>query len=287
MFRQLALSRTQVISEMLHDIGVKELEGLTQFYASSADITPAEFMQFTRYLTKNTSVSAWEWIPAVPASRKTAFEQNARQDGLEIFEIWQKDSHGKRIPASGRPFYYPVFRVAPLGGNEKVLGYDLGSESVRRAAIENAKKTGLPCATEDIPLMQETGSQKEIFIFKPVFDYKTSTELRGFTLAVIRMTTLIESDKDNSGALLEISSLHKNAPREVLASMIEQNISPEEKLSLIRPVFAFGKVYSVTAYAGPHFMEQYPVQAVWVAIVYPVPARQYDHPPPGGTRASG
>jgi PAS domain S-box-containing protein len=264
-FVQLAASRTEAITETLRDLRTAGIEGLARFYENSVTVTPEEFRQFTAYLTKNTSVQAWEWIPAVPAADRSRFEEEARAAGPAGFEIWEKDAQGKRIPASGRAVYYPVFHVAPWAGNERALGYDLGSEPLRRAALEEAMRTGLPTATAPITLVQEAGSQKGMLIYRPVFDSGESKRLRGFAVAVLRLGTLLGSADPGNIGLTELFLLRKDAAPQSLAKTWAADSNPSTKLFATRPVFAFGKVFSVTACAGPEFMRLHPMWAGWLA----------------------
>ncbi|MEI6972292.1 MAG: CHASE domain-containing protein, partial [bacterium] len=169
-FNQLAASTTEQIAERMRNIHADLLESLALFYENDKDVTSEEFKRFTAYLTEDQAFSTWEWSPVVPTADKSRFEEAARAEGLTGFEIWQKDAQGTtRVPATARAIYHPIFRVAPLAGNERALGYDLGSEPLRRSAIEEATRTGLITATEPITLVQEAGNQKGILVFRPVF----------------------------------------------------------------------------------------------------------------------
>ena len=266
-FLQFAGVQTEAIAETLHNIRDIQLESLARLYSGRELVDPEEFRQFTTYLTNNTAVSAWEWIPAVPAADKTRFEEAARSAGLTGFEIWQKDVKGKRVPASGRAVYYPVFQVVPLASNEHAIGYDLGSEPVRRAALEEATRTGQPTSTDSVSLVQETGTQKGMLIYRPVFSTHGSKRLRGFALAVLRMGTLLKSIGSDKSTFTELSVLHKDAVSEPLAATWDADSAPTSGLFSVRPVLAFGKIFSATAYAGPEFMHMHPMRAGWVSIL--------------------
>jgi len=266
-FRQLAYSQTENIAEVLRNVRGTEIEGLANFYESSKEVTPEEFRSFTRYLVKNSAVHAWEWVQAVPASNKAGFEAAARKAGLTGFAIWQKDTQGNRVPASGRTMYYPVLNVAPFSGNDQSIGYDQGSEPLRQAAMEDAARTGLVTGTKTITLIQETGSQKSILIYRPVFTDNDSRQVRGFASAVLRMETLLKNTSPDTSAHLELSLLQKNSPPELLAAGWDiANIKATE-LSAVRPIFAFGNVFGVIAYAGPEFMKLHPQRAGWFIIL--------------------
>ncbi len=266
-FDQLAASQTEVIAQTLHLIRNTELEGLAHFCGSSATITPAEFKHFTDYLTENSAVKAWEWVPEVPAENKSSFESEARADGLKGFEIWQKDAKGNRTAVSERAAYYPVLQLAPLAGNEPALGYDLGSEPQRRAALEAAASTGLRTATAPVTLVQETGDQKGMLIFQPIFKGSNPKRLLGFAVAVLRIGDMLMSVSQDNFQPMELSLLGLNSAPESLATTWSSDTPPNRGLSSTRFVFVFGKVLSVTAYAGSEFMRLHPARAGWLAIL--------------------
>ena len=203
----------------------------------------------------------------MPAEDKTRLEAAARAMGLTGFRIWQKDAQRKRVLATGRNVYYPVFYVVPLAGNEGALGYDLGSEPLRRTALEEAAHTGLITGTDPITLVQETGSQKGMLIYRPVFGGEDPKRLRGFALAVLRMGTLLRSGAPGNAVLMELSLLRKDAAPELLATSWDAESLPASGFSSTLPVFAYGKVFTLTAHAGPEFMHLQSIWAGWLAIL--------------------
>jgi hypothetical protein len=160
MFHNLSANKATALRENLRDLRDIELGGLASFFKSDEYVTYEEFQTYTKHLLTQTNVQAWEWIPVVPEANKSRFEQDARAAGMAQFKIWQKDAHGASIPAEGRELYYPVFYVSPLVGNERALGYDLGSEPTSRIAIKKAIQSGLLTATKPITLVQAAEEQK-------------------------------------------------------------------------------------------------------------------------------
>ena len=266
-FAQLASGRTEAIARRLHNLRDTELEGLAHFYEHSAEVpSPGEFRQYAEFLTKDPMVQAWEWIPAVPAADKERFEAEARAAGLNGFEIWQKDAQGNRDPAAGRAVYYPVLQMVPVADNERVLGYDLGSDPVRLAAIEAAARTGLPACTDPTTPVQDSGTQKGMLVCRPVFSSDNPGRLRGFAVGVLRMGTLRIAAADNS-ARMELSLLRQDAAPELLATAWGTDVPPTTGLAATRPVLVFGKVFAVTARAGPEFTRLHQVRAGWLAAL--------------------
>ncbi|MBI9104931.1 MAG: PAS domain S-box protein [Spirochaetales bacterium] len=267
-FTWLANSRIEVLESSLRSIRDMGLESLARFYEGSANINSYEFSHFTKFLTANSSVQAWEWIPAVPRENRLLFEAEARASGLKDFEIWEKDNEGKRVPAAEREVYYPVLMAAPLQDNEKTLGFDLGSEPKRRSALEEAAHTGLSTASDPIVLVQEVGEQKGILIFRPVFAGGDSRRLQGFAIAVLKMDSWLRQAADHGySALIKLYILQENAPPELLAVSNDTDFPTAAGLIVTKPVIAFGYTYAITVYADPDFISSYPLRAGKIAAV--------------------
>ncbi|MEI6036186.1 MAG: CHASE domain-containing protein, partial [Verrucomicrobiae bacterium] len=249
-FGLLAYSRTSTVGDSLRDISEIELKSLAKFYENSEAVTPQEFRRFSEFLLGDSAVRAWEWAPCVAGGDRKRFEE---ETGLKIW--------GKGEPA-GLNAHYPILHISPLSGNEKAFGYDLGSEPLCRSALEEAARDGLATATDPIPLMQETGSEKGMLVFQSVI---REDAMRGVVIAVLRLKALLLNGYADRSGFMEISILHKDAPPEHLADSWGTAPSAKE-LSLMRPVFAFGKVFAVTAYAGKEFLRLHPLGTDWMAL---------------------
>ena len=261
-FVQLGASRTHAVADVLRDLRSTELEGLARFYSGSDSVTPVEFRQYTAHLTRNPAVKTWAWLPAVPAERKADFEAAELAAGAGEHRIWQLDPRGRRVPAAARDTYYPVSRVAPLEGNEVSLGYDLGSEPTSRAALDDAARTGLLTASAPIAPVQGTDGQQAVLVCDPVFDGERHEHLRGFAVAFLRPEGLLESAGASVlGTQLAVGLLGADGNIQPLAATNPTGDPPGATLSMMRPVFAFGQTFALTAYADAGFMRLYPARA--------------------------
>ncbi len=268
-FRSIAEGKIAILTEAFHDIEHIELESLARFYESSKKISTEEFSHYAFYLSRNSSVQAWEWVPVVTSSGKKLFEESARKNDYEHFQIWQMDSSEGPSPVTARDEYYPVYQVTPVPGNEDSIGFDLGSEPVRRKALETALGTGLITATDSLFLAQEKGSQKSMLVCRPVFQSPESKTIKGFAIAVLRLGTMLKRAAPDGLTYIELSLLNGGGTSEILAAFSENEITELSVLSdfsLSRPVFAFGRVFVVTARAGPEFYKNYPVRAGWLVL---------------------
>ncbi|MGH8064794.1 MAG: SpoIIE family protein phosphatase [Candidatus Entotheonellia bacterium] len=159
----------------------------------------------TPVLERHPEIQAVEWIPYVTPATRAPYEAAAEQDGMKGFRIVERDAQGKLVPAGARNNYYPVYFVEPLERNRAALGFDLGSDAVRRQALVQARDTGLPAATARIVLVQETGTSYGTLVFLPIFTPEPSPphasdtaqargkNLLGFVLGVIRISSMIDA----------------------------------------------------------------------------------------------
>jgi signal transduction histidine kinase/FixJ family two-component response regulator len=267
-FTQLAEVPTAAVRKTLTTLRDVELEGLADFYEDNEEVSDTSFRRYTSYLTNDSAVSAWEWIPVVASSDRAHIQAAVRAEGLTDFGIWRKDAQGERIPVSGDQVSYPVLRIAPMEGNATALGYDLGSEPIRRSALTEAAATGMPTATDPVTLVQESENHKGMLILRPVFSASDPKRLRGFAVAVIRMQALMMGSLlPNDTAVIELSLLRSNAPPERLAYSWTAESPTAKGVSFSRPVFAFNKVFLVTAWARSGFLQMYPTQAGWRTLL--------------------
>ncbi|MGL1903270.1 MAG: response regulator [Fibrobacterales bacterium] len=258
-FTLLANSKIERLANKLSNLTNIELEGLATFYSGAENITAEQFMHYSKHLLNNSSILAWEWIEAVPEENKEEFEQSVRNSGVQNFSIGEKNNLGKRIDVVSRDWYYPVLHINPLKGNEQALGFDLGSEPLRRKALLEALQTKEATATEAITLVQETGTQKGMLVYRPVYYEGDSLIIRGFALAVLRIGSLLESIGPHTIAHMELKTQQKNGTSKVLARTFDSTeVNEENQISFQRTLSYFGKTFVVVAYAGKEFVRLHP-----------------------------
>jgi two-component system cell cycle sensor histidine kinase/response regulator CckA len=179
-----------------------DLEAVCRFYNASIHVDRRQFHQFVAPTLKTRpGVQAIEWIPRVPQAERPRFEAEARRDGLPDYHFYQLDPEGNHVLVEPHQYYYPVYYVEPLAGNEPAVGFDLGSHPARLAALEQARDTGQPTVTKRITLVQETGGQTGFLIYIPVYRQEMPLAtvgqrrlaLQGFALGVFRAEDTIEA----------------------------------------------------------------------------------------------
>ncbi|MBF0293799.1 MAG: EAL domain-containing protein [Magnetococcales bacterium] len=181
----------QVVEEALHAVA--------GFLRLTPDVDAERFRDFTRrILERYPGIAAVEWIPRLSAEERPRLEARARL-WYPDFRITERNSSGAWIDAASRAFYYPVTLVEPLPGNNQAVGFDLGSNPARLAAIEAARDSGQASATARVTLVQDKVQKIGILLLAPYYRSVTPpttleerrTDLLGFALGGIRIEDLV------------------------------------------------------------------------------------------------
>ena len=207
---------------------------LHQFLTVAEPVGRREFSAFTAAFSAAASgLKAIEWVPAVPRGERLRFEEEGRLALGPGFRLNERDANGRSVAAGERDRYYPVFYVEPLGGNEPAVGFDLGSNPVRLAALERARDSGQPAATQRIKLVQERGEAYGFLVFVPVYGKgpepatveQRRSSLRGFALAVFDSDLLMRSLLHPRDAIgLDFDLLDLSAPQD--ERLLDRWVSP-------------------------------------------------------------
>ncbi|WP_166114006.1 CHASE domain-containing protein [Pseudoalteromonas sp. Z9A5] len=191
---------------------------LATYFASSDDVNFREFKQFTsKQLDYSQEILAFEWIPYVPANKRTNFEVRENTAPDKPFYIKEKSLDGSWQPVGARSNYFPVKYVYPLEGNEDVLGFDLASSKVRGAALSKAKELNELALSEPINLVQNTSEKGVLFLY-PVFgESSTEDDFQGFVAAIVSLKRLSQTllfDHNNliSASFFDTTTLEKKQP---------------------------------------------------------------------------
>jgi PAS domain-containing protein len=163
------------------------------------------------------------------------------------------------FPAARRAEYFPVYYVEPYAGNALALGFDLASNSARRAAIGRSRNTGKLTATDRITLVQEQEKHYGVADFLPVYGQKGvpatveahRATLRGFLLGVFRIGDMVASALKVFDPYSFISSLQDHT------APAGQQLLWEHQLAIQSNVGALLSHRQETHYAGLEFGNTY------------------------------
>ena len=153
------------IAERLRDYEAV-LRGTKGLFNASAEVTREEWRAYVQSLKLDQAypgIQTIAFVRRVSASQKTAHIRKVRAEGFPGYAIW---------PQGERAEYLPVVYLEPFTGrNLRAFGYDIASEPVRHAALEQARDTGEAAISGKITLVQETGENKRagFILFLPIY----------------------------------------------------------------------------------------------------------------------
>ncbi|MEN6624998.1 MAG: response regulator [Candidatus Sumerlaeia bacterium] len=262
-FSNVATAKTRIVSQTFAAIQ-QDLAALGRFAATHGTMRASNFEQFAQQLSNTAGIQALAWAPAVRVEDKEIFEEDMGAAGLGHYRIYEHDAKGANIPVSGRDVFYPVTFVTPSQANRSAIGFDLGSEQLRREAIEKAFETSLPVASRPLGPVWDHSCQRSVLVFQSVVKAGAPVELvlcdLKLQMALDRMMAiggqtdpLIEMD------LVDLSATGTALP---LATWPRQAARPSgsgenRAYSLMVPLFHFGRAWAIVAHPTQDFLDEH------------------------------
>ncbi|HVU33378.1 MAG TPA: CHASE domain-containing protein [Opitutaceae bacterium] len=139
------------------------LNWMRSLYVARPSVSRAEFRSFVkaRDLAREfPGVRGYGFITRVPRAELSAFLTRERADDAPEFAV---------NTTGDAPDLYVIEHIEPLAANRPALGYDVGSEPIRRAAVERAVRSGLPALTARIVLVQDLRHRPGFLYLLPVY----------------------------------------------------------------------------------------------------------------------
>lgn len=189
------------------DFATNSLRALTAFYDTNGTVAQESFNSFTQALidASHNHIQALEWIPRIEHQQRHDFVAQQKKHSPE-FNITERNSDGNLVNSSDKSRYYPVTYIMPFEKNRAAHGFDLNSNSARRAALEIARDSGQMISTAKIRLVQETQNSFGFLTFAPIYNRdfpldkasQRAQALRGFVLGVFRIDSLMKSANERA-----------------------------------------------------------------------------------------
>ena len=141
-FEAAAEERTSAIAAQLrNDLGA--VHALAGFFDASEAVERHEFHAFARpVLETHPSIYALAYSPRVSQDLRARHRALMLATGFADYRIRERLRQGLMVPAAERAEYFPVMFLYPEVGRERAIGFDLTSESRRRAAVLRAMGSG-------------------------------------------------------------------------------------------------------------------------------------------------
>ncbi len=110
-----------------------------------------EFALFTQQmLERHPAVSLIAWAPSVPRGERTAFEQQARLDGVPSYRVHTASDAPPAAPSAAD--HYPVLFAEPALQHADMPGLDLVADLLRGRLLSRALATGQPVLSDPLQL---------------------------------------------------------------------------------------------------------------------------------------
>ncbi len=234
-------------------------------------------------LASHRGIQALEWVPRVAARERPQYEKSAHAAGLHNFHFTERKPPDRLVAAQARETYFPVWLLEPLKGNEAALGFDLGSEPTRLAAMEQARDSGSMIATARVNLVQEKGRLFGVIVFRPVYEgggvprdvNERRSRLKGFALGVFRIGEIVEQALDDIPAAgLDISLQDETAPTDERLLYFHASrtrapgagLSPAPPMQLRIPLELPGRQWQMLFSPAPGFEAEYAPRQGWIVL---------------------
>ena len=193
-FELLADERFSRVQERL-DGQVQRLDNLRRFFVYSDEVSQDEFNGFAHSMLNWTE--AYSWSPRVLDADRLPFETQARGEGLIGFSIRSIGISGALEESPRRDMYYPVRYSQTRTSSPGALGFDLDSEVLRHATLEQARKSLRITASPRMDLLGvDPQYSNGILLIAPVVSRNHSgvidpSVLDGYVSAVISLRKLM------------------------------------------------------------------------------------------------
>lgn len=271
-FRNLAAQRILAVRVNV-DIALNAVDLVVGHFSATPPLA-TDAVGFRRMVEKTLGrhgfIQALSWDPKVTPDSLGFYENRAQREGLGGFRVFERDETGNPRSPGLRSDYFPVFYIEPHRGNEKALGFDLGSHPVRRAALDAARDQGGPQVTGRITLVQETGSQFGVLVVAPVFENGRSDDaernrrtLLGYVSGVFRLDDLLETSKASHALghrpLVDLLLFDMSAPAESrLLAPVGSSRTPEDVagLNVTQTFEVAGRTWMLAAVPSAAFAEE-------------------------------
>jgi diguanylate cyclase (GGDEF)-like protein len=257
------------------DVQVDMVHAIEGLVLASDRVTRDDFTLFVEpWMDRHPGTRSFTWNPSVAHALRSAFEAAMRAQGLEGYEIRDRDANGRTTPAAPRTAYLPVAYVTPADTNDAVLGMDPLSYGRAAETIARALQTRQPAATESVRLVQDADSERGVVLYHAVYDHGAQTtpaRLRGVISAAFRMDDLLAAVIERATQLgIEVCLVDVGgtaaAPCLAGTRLAPGASWPEGSVSRVEPIAFAGRDWALHNRALPQYAESQRSWAAWGTV---------------------
>ena len=183
------------------------MRNIERLYASSLQVSRSDFATFVSHnLQSQKAISFLSWVPRVDLQQRQSFEVTVLREGFANYQIQEMNEFQQLVEVSVRDEYYPIRYIEPFFDNHQMFGYDMGSTTARRIAIEDARDSGHLTVTDPLIFNETDGrEQLHVLLFAPVYENGKPQEtmeqrkaaFSGAAVSMIRMADVVREILSN------------------------------------------------------------------------------------------
>ncbi len=248
------------------------LRMLANFFTFNPDGSRTDFSRMAAPLLADARSRSLRYIPIVRPGQADHYLERARADGCPSFhwKIWNEKALAVDSVNLPDTTLYPIFYMEPSPLTHHLLGFDLGSDPVRRRAILETLRTGLLSAAHPIdPSDPETGRYMEFYY--PITRASVGSEKDGSADGVVCMSMTFDdffhTAASRFGKPVEMINTHfadiipsgfapvlaKFPADYVVQTVILPNQTFADAGSCIYPLFTLGHVFGLVVTPSESF----------------------------------
>ncbi len=244
---------------------------LRLFFEGSAEVTRDEFRAFTRpLLEREKGAVVIGWIPRVALAQKNQYDQQARRDGMEQFQIRRTatpDSGGWPL---AQTHYFPMYYQEPYHGNEPTIGLDLAQDKTLGDALERTLRGNKVISVIDRGFLKMKGRRPVVFLI-PVYSNGTLTatlenrtnNMIGFVVGIFD----VEKELQQTGGDVALRAI---GPEGVVFDLSDAKAArwDDKALTLSRSVSVGGNEWVLEAGPLKDYRSGFYQWIAWVSLVF-------------------
>ncbi len=242
------------------------LQGGAGVFMASEEVSREEWRAYVEYRRVQTLFPGIHGLGFAPVIRRAELEEHIRSmrsEGFPDYTVW---------PEGERDEYTPVIYLEPMNERlRRVIGYDMFSEAVRRAAMTRARDTGEVSISGRVRLVGETekDTQPGFLMYVPVYGKGTAVSspeerraaIRGYVYGAFRMKGFIKGIFGQSNPMVcfriydgvGISSATLMYESHVDAGATDPHVSRRPRFIATKTLDLYGHQWTLTLESTPLF----------------------------------
>ncbi|MCF7838791.1 MAG: CHASE domain-containing protein [Candidatus Marinimicrobia bacterium] len=240
------------------------LESMALLFTASEEVSAEEYRAFAEPLGGRWAVRSYGWAPAVPVAERAAFEAAVRQaDGRSTYRVWREEG-ADAVPVGDR--LYPLRYVTSRIPITEALGFDLGSERVRREALQAALPQDLVVASQRVILMAEPSEPGLLLIRRSEPLPGRAPAQGGVVLAALPLANLVSVVLQRSARAapelcVSLLNLDDQPPSELLScAQGVRHDHQRDPMGALVPLFTFNRPLAIAIAPTPAYLAARPLR---------------------------